>query len=93
MDRDAILGKRIEEFHSDPILEHVLDQISSFRNKTFREAKIIQRQLGKAEVMLRLQPIYQDDKYDGILLNVIDVTEHFETRRYAEIDSKAKRNA
>jgi len=31
-----------------------------------------------------MQPIYRDDRYDGVLLNVIDVTEFVEARRQAE---------
>ena len=39
---------------------------------------------------MRVQPIYRDGKYDGVLLNVIDVTELVHARRQAEAATNAK---
>jgi len=50
----------------------------------------MQRQLGEAEIILRVQPIYQNNNYDGVLLNVIDVTELVQTRKSAEEANMAK---
>jgi len=40
--------------------------------------------LGEAEVMLRMQPIYRGERYDGILLNVVNVTDLVRARQAVE---------
>jgi len=82
--RDKILGKKLEELHSNEVMAKVQNHISSFRNGTDRRPMVIQRPLGGAEVILRVQPIYNEDRYDGVLLNVIDVTDLVEARQQAE---------
>ena len=43
-----------------------------------------------AEVILRCQPIYRDGKYNGMLLNMVNVTELVRARQHAEAANKAK---
>ena len=45
---------------------------------------------GLSQVIMRMQPIYRDEVYDGILLNVIDVTELVNAKREAEEANRAK---
>ena len=82
--RDKILGKKLEELHSNEVMAKVQSHISSFRNGTDRRPMVIQRPLGGAEVILRVQPIYNEDRYDGVLLNIIDVTDLVKARQQAE---------
>ena len=82
--REAIVGQRIEELHTGDALAHILAQLQRFRDVPDSEPLTLQRRLGGAEVMLRVQPIYRDGRYDGVLLNVINVTELVEARRQAE---------
>jgi len=82
--RDEILGKELEELHSDEVMDKIQNQISSFRDGTDRRPIVKQRPLGGAEVILRVQPIYNEDRYDGVLLNVINVTDLVEARQQAE---------
>ncbi|MBW1869777.1 MAG: PAS domain S-box protein, partial [Deltaproteobacteria bacterium] len=82
--RDEILGMKLEALHSDEIMEKIQDHISSFRDGTNRKPIVTQRPLGGAEVILRVQPIYNRDRYDGVLLNVINVTDLVEAHRQAE---------
>ena len=88
--RDDLLGKSIEELHQGEILEHVLSLIDKFRNHIGSEPYILQRPFGMTEVILRMQPIYRNEKYDGVLLNVIDVSELVKSRRQAEVANQAK---
>jgi len=88
--RSEILGKRIEEFHSGRALEGILRQIDRFRTDPGSDPFILQRRLGDAEVVLRVQPVYRDGQYDGVLLNVIDVSGLVEARRQAEAATRAK---
>jgi len=89
-EREAIVGKKIEEFHSGALLEKVRKHISSFRKRPDSDPVVIQRRLGNAEVILRVQPIYRAGSYDGVLLNVIDVTELVRAKEHAQEASKAK---
>lgn len=82
--RDELLGRKLEELHSDEVMAKIQNHISSFRDGTDRRPIVKQRPLGGAEVILRVQPIYNEDRYDGVLLNVINVTDLVEARRKAE---------
>jgi PAS domain S-box-containing protein len=88
--RDRIVGRNIEEFRSRPIWEGVLSKVDRFRTQAGSSPLVIQRTVGTAEVILRVQPIYRDGQYDGVLLNVIDVTELVTARHQAEEASRAK---
>ncbi len=88
--REEILGKRIEDFHRGECLARVLAQIECFRKEFVISPFVLQRPLANKEVILRLQPIYRDRRYDGVLLNVIDVSELVQARRQAEVANQAK---
>jgi len=82
--REAVLGSRIEDIHSGLVLEHILGLIDGFRANPESEPFILQRPLGDAEMMLRMQPIYRDGRYDGVLLNIVNVTELVRAREAVE---------
>ena len=88
--REDILGKRLESFHLGKSLKTVLGCIREFRQNPESKAIVIQRAIGDAETILRVQPIYREKNYDGVLLNVINVTELVRARREAEAASMAK---
>ena len=88
--REEILGRRIEDFHQGEMLAKVFGHIQRFREKVHSDPFVLQRSLGKAEVILRMQPIYRDGHYDGVLLNVVDVTQLVNARRQAEVANAAK---
>ncbi len=83
-DRSAILGRGIESFHEGETRRRILDRIERFRAEPAAEPFLLERRFGNADVMLRMQPIYRDGAYDGVLLNVIDVSELVAARRRAE---------
>ncbi|MGD0656067.1 MAG: CHASE domain-containing protein [Thermoguttaceae bacterium] len=88
--REEILGKRIEDLHQGESLKNIFSRIDQFRNEVLPNPIVLQRPLGGKEVILRMQPIYRDGKYDGVLLNVIDVSELVQSRQQAEAANKAK---
>ena len=88
--RDAIVGKKIEDLHSGKVLDRILGYIATFREKLNSEIVTIQRPLAGAEVVLRMQPIYRENTYDGVLFNVINVTDLVRARREAEAANIAK---
>ena len=85
-DRSEIIGKKIQDFHANK-LDKVMRIIAGFRENPGSKPFILQRPLGGAEVILRMQAIYRDNCYEGVLLNVVNVTELVEARRKAEMAS------
>ncbi len=88
--RSEILGHSIKDLHTGEILKKVLAIIGTFRAADGASPQVIQRPIGDAEVVLRVQPIYRDGAYDGVLLNVIDVTDLVQAQRKAEEANRAK---
>jgi two-component system, sensor histidine kinase and response regulator len=89
-ERSELVGKRIEDIHSGEALENILRIISTFHQEPSSEPVVIQRAIGDVEVILRIQPIYRDNVYEGVLLNVINVTDLVHARRTAEAADLAK---
>ena len=83
-DRSSIIGRTLEEIHSSDVGKHIAAQIDRYRNDATSKADVIERRIGSADLILRVQPIYRDGVYDGVLLNVIDVSELAKTRRDLE---------
>lgn len=88
--RDEILGKSIETFHAGPIRDRVMTMVEGFRHNINSSPVVIQRPMGGADVILRVQPIYRDGHYDGVLANITDVTELVQSRHAAEAAAHAK---
>jgi len=88
--REFLLGKRIEDLHQGKVLEHIFSLIDRFRTHACSEPYVLQRPINGTEAILRMQPIYRNEKYDGVLLNVIDVSELVQSRRQAEVANQAK---
>ncbi|MBW1783807.1 MAG: response regulator, partial [Deltaproteobacteria bacterium] len=86
--REEILGRELKHFHSNELQEKVEQYLSAFREGPDRKPVVKQRPLGGAEVILRVQPIYREGRYDGVLLNVINVTDLVVARREAEEASR-----
>jgi PAS domain S-box-containing protein len=88
--RSDLIGKHITALppmESGGNIQQVLD---GFRNNTESATCVFERQVRSADVILRVQPIYRDGVYDGVLLNMIDVTELVESRHQAEVATRAK---
>jgi PAS domain S-box-containing protein len=88
--REEIVGKRIEDFHQGKILENILSRIESFRKEKVASPFVLQRPLSGKDVIFRMQPIYRNGVYDGMLLNIIDVSELVQARKAAEVANQAK---
>ncbi len=88
--REAIIGKKIADFHAGELRDRVAAQIELYRNEPGVPALTIQRLIGETEVILRMQPIYYQDRYDGAMLNVINVNDLVQARKTAERANSAK---
>ncbi len=82
--RDRMVGRRLDEFHEGDALHRVREIITFFKERPDSGAFKTQRRMGAAEVLLRVQPIYREGEYDGVLLNVVDVSDMVQARREIE---------
>ena len=91
MSRDTIVGRSMWDFHPKTEVEEKLRElINGFRNGERRETWSISRPLLDMHVSLRVQPIFDQDAYKGVILNVIDVTDQVKARIDAELANRAK---
>jgi two-component system sensor histidine kinase/response regulator len=88
--RGQVLGRNLGEIHSPETNARIRERLASFRKKSRSEPLSLQQPMGGLEVVLRLQPVYCDGRYDGALLNVIDVSELIKARREALEASRVK---
>ncbi|RLA94834.1 MAG: hypothetical protein DRG69_04515, partial [Deltaproteobacteria bacterium] len=87
---EEVLGRPFEEFHSESTQKYVRSLVERFRSQPGSPPVILQRRLKEADLILRIQPIYREGTYDGVLLNLVDVTELVKAREEAERASRAK---
>ena len=90
MERDEIMGKRLWDFPHGETEDRLREHLRRFHAQPDSPPVIVQRALGNAQVIMRMQPIHRDQLYDGVLLNMIDVTELVNTKREAEEANRAK---
>jgi two-component system sensor histidine kinase/response regulator len=88
--RGELVGKKIIDLHVPPILDNLARVIRGFQSDPQSKPLTLQKPLAGLEVFLRTQPIYRNGRYDGVLLNVVDVTELVKARREAQEASRAK---
>jgi len=87
---EQVLGHQIWDFVPTEDVPRIREHLGTFRSDQPSPPLALQRAMGGAEVVLRVQPIYRDGAYDGVVLNVVDVTKLVEARRAAEAASAAK---
>ncbi len=88
--REEIINKKIYEFHKEATNKKIKEILTKYKSGEMRDAVEAHRKLGNMWVTMRTQPIYNEDIYSGIILNVIDVTPLIEAKQEAEEASRAK---
>ena len=88
--REDIIGKRLYEIHDGAMLEKVLARIEPFRKKSPQVHSSFSAPSAARKLFSVYNPLYRNEKYDGVLLNVIDVSELVKARQQAEIANRTK---
>lgn len=88
--REDIVGKYLSQFHTEDVNQRILRHLGRFRERPGAPPVIMQKAIRDVEVIMRLQPIYNGDNYEGVLLNVINVAPLVQARRQAEEANSAK---
>ena len=90
MDRTDVVGRKVYELFDGELCEDIREHVERLRSGETDEPLVLQRPLNGAEVILRCQPIHRTGNYDGVVLNVVNVTELVTARQEAEEASRAK---
>ncbi len=90
LERDVLNGQPLAAFGESPVIATLIEAAKRLRSAEQAGPIVEQQTLGGAEVMLRIQSIERRGAYDGVLLNVINVTELVRARLEAEQASVAK---
>jgi PAS domain S-box-containing protein len=89
--REEIVGQSLWKFHPDTDgTARLRVALDAFRTGRSREQHVVNRELLGMQLSLRVQPIFEDDCYRGVILNVISVTDLVEARQAAEAAAHAK---
>jgi len=89
-EKREVLGHTLWDFHVGPIADKLRDHLERFRRDPYSSQVVFQRNFYGREVILHIKPIYRRQQYEGVLLNIIDVTELVSAREQAQAASKAK---
>jgi PAS domain S-box-containing protein len=89
-EKREVLGHTLWDFHVGPVADKLRDHLEKFRRDPHSSQVVYQRNFYGREVILHIKPIYRRQQYDGVLLNIIDVTELVSAREQAQAASKAK---
>lgn len=90
--RGDVIGKSLDEVHSPEIYNKIREMVFKFRTNPNSSAITITKKIRDKHVIMRIQPIYREGKYEGVVKNIVDVTELVEAREKAEDANKAKTN-
>ena len=88
--RDEIIGQSLWNFHPSDISGQIKALIQKFRTVPDSPTVSIQRSLLDLEMLFRLQPIYRKGVYEGLIFNLIDVTEMIQAKKDALAASHTK---
>jgi len=88
--RETVIGQSLFQF--DPIakLTDLDSLITRYKNDRQSQALTLERSLFNLEVIVRFQPIYYQNTYDGLIINLIDVSELVKARNQAQTAEKVK---
>jgi two-component system sensor histidine kinase/response regulator len=88
--KSEIIGKSLWEFHPERLSENLKNMIKNFSQNPNAPPVVIQRSMAGLEMIIRAQAIYRNNTYEGLLVNIIDVTELVNARKQAQAASQAK---
>lgn len=91
LQREDIVNKSMWGFHpASERTEVIRKMIEAYKAGETREPRQVNRDLLGMHVSLRVQPIFENNEFKGIILNVIDVSDLVEAREVAERASRSK---
>jgi len=90
MKRADLLGRSLWSFHPGAIAKELRSRLETFRSRPDSPPVEFQRAIRGIQALFRVQPIYRDHAYEGVVLNLSDVTELVRAREKAREAVQAK---
>ncbi len=90
LEKNYILNKNITELYIGITLEELQDYIAAFKLNPNSPEVAAQVTIKDIEADLRLQPVYHNNRYEGLIINLIDATELIIAKRQAQAANQAK---
>ena len=88
---DQLVGQAIWDFHTNAeVCARVKTLFSDYSNKQRRDPVKLNREMFGLHVCLRVQPIFVNSHFQGIILNIVDITDQVLARIAADCANKAK---
>ncbi len=85
-----VMGQSLWDIHSGISADDLRNHIENFRTSPKSQPVILQRPMFGLETIMRLQPIYFKSRYEGIIVNLIDVTQLVSAQKKAQGADQAK---
>jgi two-component system sensor histidine kinase/response regulator len=85
-----VVGQSLWEFHTGISEDTIKNHIENFRVSAKSQPIVIQKPMFGLETIVRLQPIYFKNRYDGIIVNLLDVTQLVTAQKKAQGADLAK---
>jgi two-component system sensor histidine kinase/response regulator len=85
-----VIGQSLWDFHPGISGDVLKKHIDNFLTSPKSQPIVIQRPMFGLETIMRLQPIYFKNRYEGIIVNLIDVTQLVTAQRKAQGADQAK---
>ncbi len=89
-EKPEVIGKSLWDFHPQVSGDKLRAYIENFRSSPQSQPIIIQRPMFGLETIMRMQPIYFKNRYEGIIVNLIDVTQLVTAQKKAQSADQAK---
>jgi len=89
-DRSGIIGKTLFDIHLGLETEELKKLIENFKENPHSRPLVFQKNYRGLEAILRIQPFYLKGHYEGLIVNLIDVTELVVAKKEAQAASLAK---
>jgi PAS domain S-box-containing protein len=88
--KPEVLGKSLWEIPIVESLEDLRDQVLSLRAGGRPDPIEVHRTMADREIFFRIKPLHSGGQYEGLILNLVDVSELDRARKEAQAASKAK---
>ncbi|MDR3604938.1 MAG: PAS domain S-box protein, partial [Syntrophaceae bacterium] len=91
LSREELIGKTIWDFHTNAeVSDRVRTLFSDYGTKQRKDPLNLNREMFGLHVCLRVQPMFVNGDFQGIILNIVDITDQVIARIAAECANQAK---
>ena len=87
---EMVVGGSVWDFCSDQVKQELSSVVSAYRNGTISERFTMEQAFMGFQASIRVQPVFVDGAYSGMIWSIIDIRDWIEGRRRAERVARSK---